>query len=255
MSECGPDLGPAITVDGVEDGRFEGWPEPTKFGPCNFCGQPLVRLQDGWGVVGDATAKNCASSPDGWHQADRIQDDLPPSNAWVQIHSGEPFYPLSPKPEDINIDDIAHALGMVCRYGGHCTRFYSVAEHSWLMSHTVAPEHALWALLHDAAEAYVGDMVRPLKHVMPEFMAAEDRIMEAITTKFNLPGQMPDQVKEHDTRIVVDEREQIMAPSRLPWTALDGYAPLGVTIDGWPPVTATHMFKARFDQLTETKET
>jgi len=168
----------------------------------------------------------------------------------MQVHSGEPFYPLAAAPGDIEITDIAHALGMVCRYAGHCRRFYSVAEHSVLMSTTVDPENALWALLHDATEAYLGDIVRPLKHQLPGYLAAEAQLMEAITLKFNLPGQMPDQVKEHDTRIVVDERAQIMAPSRLPWTAIEGYAPLGVTIRGWDPTTATGMFLDRYRQLT-----
>lgn len=177
--------------------------------------------------------------------------DLPPSNAWMQVRSGEPFWPLEPRVEDIDINDIAHALGMVCRYGGHCRRFYSVAEHSFLLSYSVDPGHALWALLHDAAEAYIGDVVRPLKHEMPEFMAAEERILEAIANKFNLPGSMPDQVKEHDTRILVDEKEQIMTPSRLPWSALEGYAPLGVTINGWSPGKASGMFLVRFHQLTD----
>lgn len=201
----------------------------------------------------------------GWRQHDHgsacasdcptCHRNLPVSNAWMQVNSGEPFWPLEAKPEDINLDDIAHALGMVCRYAGHCTRFYSVAEHSVLLSYTVDPQHALWALLHDAAEAYIGDVVRPLKHELPGYLVAERRLEEAIAAKFNLPGNMPDQVKEHDTRIVVDEREQIMAPSRLPWSALEGYAPLGVTIVGWDPYRANRMFLDRFYQLTETKET
>lgn len=173
---------------------------------------------------------------------------------WMQTYSGEPFYPLDPWGSEVEIIDIAHALGMVCRYNGHCRRFYSVAEHCVLLSYTVDPEHALWALLHDAAEAYIGDMVRPLKHQMPNYMEAEDRLFEAIAAKFNLPGQMPDQVKEHDTRIVVDEREQLMAPSHLPWALLDGCAPLGVTIEGWDPIMAGEKFLARFHQLTENQE-
>lgn len=169
----------------------------------------------------------------------------------MQLHSGEPFYPLLAHPDDIDINDIAHALGMVCRYAGHCRRFYSVAEHSVHMSHTVDPEHALWALLHDATEAYIGDMVRPLKHEMHAYMAAEERLAEVIASKFGLEGPMPAQVVEHDTRIVVDERAQIMAPSRLPWPMLEGYAPLGVTIAGWNPEQAGRMFLYRFNELTD----
>jgi hypothetical protein len=169
--------------------------------------------------------------------------------SWMQTYSGEPFYPLEAKPEEVEILDIAHALSMVCRYAGHCLRFYSVAEHSVLLSHTVDPEHARWALLHDATEAYMGDMVRPLKHEMPEFMSAEDRLMEVIAEKFNLVGPMPDQVKEHDTRIVVDERNQNMVPSRIPWSLLDGYRPLGVKLNCWSPTRAKAEFLSRFQQL------
>ena len=76
-------------------------------------------------------------------------------SGWIQVHSGGRFFPLEPDLDDISITDIAHSLSMVCRYGGHCLRFYSVAEHCVLLSHTVDPEFARWALLHDAAEAYV----------------------------------------------------------------------------------------------------
>jgi hypothetical protein len=144
---------------------------------------------------------------------------------------------------------------MVCRYAGHCNAFYSVAEHSWHLSHTVDREHALWALLHDATEAYIGDLVRPLKHNLHSYMGVERRLADAIAIKFGLEGPMPAQVVEHDTRIVVDEREQIMTPSRLPWSALEGYAPLGVYIHGWDPITAGKMFLARFHQLNENTET
>lgn len=173
------------------------------------------------------------------------------NGAWMQTYSGEPFYPLEPNLDHIDIVDIAHALSMLCRYNGHCKRFYSVAEHSVLISHTVDTENALWALLHDAAEAYIGDMVRPLKHEMPEFMAAEDNLEVAIAGKFHLGWPMPAQVKEHDTRIVVDEREQNMAPAHLPWALLDGFKPLGVTINFWSPDQAEEEFMSRYLQLTQ----
>jgi hypothetical protein len=63
---------------------------------------------------------------------------------WIQTATGRPFWPIDPRPEDIDIEDIAHALSMLCRFGGHCLRFYSVAEHSVLLSQYVAPEHKLW---------------------------------------------------------------------------------------------------------------
>ena len=169
--------------------------------------------------------------------------------SWMQTYGGTPFYPLDPNPDMIDITDIAHALSMTCRYNGHCLRFYSVAEHCVHLSHTVDLENAKWALLHDALEAYIGDMVRPLKYEMPEFRAIEDNLELVIAGKFNLGWPMPEQVKEHDTRIVVDEREQNMALSSLPWSLLEGYSPLGVTLQCWSPEQAEAEYLSRYQQL------
>ncbi len=93
----------------------------------------------------------------------------------MQTFSRTMFYPLDPHPEDVHIVDIAHALANICRFGGHAKRFYSVAQHSVLVSRIVEPEDALHGLMHDAAEAYVGDVVRPIKHMpgMAAYHAAE----------------------------------------------------------------------------------
>lgn len=168
---------------------------------------------------------------------------------WMQTYTGRPFYPLEPTLDDIEIESIAHSLSMTCRYNGHCLKFYSVAEHCVLLSHTVDPEYARWALMHDAGEAYVGDMVRPLKPDMPEFVAIETNLEVMIAGRFNLGWPMPAQVKEHDTRIVVDEMEQNMAPARLPWLLLDGQRPLGVTLQCWSPDRAEAEYMSRYQQL------
>jgi hypothetical protein len=105
---------------------------------------------------------------------------------WMQTYTGRAFWPLAPQADDIDPADIAHALSMLCRYGGHVERFYSVAEHCVLMSYAVPPGYALWALLHDATEAYMGDMVRPLKRSMPEYQAAEARLSAVICDRFGL---------------------------------------------------------------------
>ncbi len=77
---------------------------------------------------------------------------------WIQVRSGRKFHPLDPRPEDVDINDIAHALSNLCRFTGHCTDFYSVAQHSVIASQIVPPASALAALLHDASEAYMGDI-------------------------------------------------------------------------------------------------
>lgn len=107
---------------------------------------------------------------------------------WMQTYTGARFYPLEPDAELIRIADIAHALSNICRFGGHSARFYSVAEHSVLLSREFFAgwHYKLVALLHDAAEAYLGDVPRPLKY-LPEYAfyrEAEDRLQAMILDKF-----------------------------------------------------------------------
>lgn len=169
---------------------------------------------------------------------------------WMQTYTGRQFFPTSPRTEDIDILDIAHALSLTCRYGGHVDRFYSVAEHSVLVSQNVPAEHALWGLLHDAAEAYVGDMVRPLKLQMPTYRHVEDRILTAIALKFDLPGlTIPLAVKNADARILLDERAALMKAPPHPWD-VDGFAPLGANVVGCKPPAAEAIFLDRFRALT-----
>jgi hypothetical protein len=168
----------------------------------------------------------------------------------MQTYTGRPFWPLDPRPEDVDPLDIAAALSMICRYGGHTHRFYSVAEHCWLLSHAVAPEHALWALLHDATEAYVGDMVRPLKRSMPEYAAAEDHLMRVICDRVGLPYECPAEVKEADNRILLDERAALTGRPPLPWHQDEASVqPLGVSIWALSPEAAKIGYLCRLDEL------
>src|SRR5690606_29748913 len=94
---------------------------------------------------------------------------------WMQTFTGRRFWPLDPRPDEICIEDIAHALSMQCRYAGHCLSFYSVAEHSVLLSQHVAEPFRRWALLHDASEAYLVDVPRPIKGDLSNYRAVEAR--------------------------------------------------------------------------------
>lgn len=176
--------------------------------------------------------------------------------SWMQTFTGKQFYPLAPRAEDIDPTDIAHALSLICRYGGHTTRFYSVAEHCVILSHVVAPEHALEALLHDATEAYVGDMVRPLKHHMPDYREVEQRVWSAITLRFNLreenarPRDLAAEVVDADNRILLDERAAVLAPTDHTWQQ-DDLLPLGVTIRAWDPPSAEWIYRDRLEELLE----
>lgn len=173
---------------------------------------------------------------------------------WMQTYTGRAFYPLDPRPEEISELDIAHALSHICRFGGHSTRFYSVAEHSILVSRSVSEENALYGLLHDAAEAYLGDMIRPLKLSMPDYVKAEQRVLAVIFAKHGLTGPIPDEVKEADERILVDERQFLMAPPPQPWTfGGPRIRPLGVEITGYTPEFAERAFIARWQELGWTR--
>lgn len=167
---------------------------------------------------------------------------------WIQTAGGRQFWPMDPQPDEVFIDDIAHALSMLCRYGGHCLRFYSVAEHCVLLSRIAEPEFKLWALLHDASEAYLVDVPRPIKPFLHGYSTAEAKIMRAVELRFKLHLGLPDRVAEIDRAILTDERRQIMAPAPVAWST-DG-EPLGVELHCWPPHRARRMFLSAFYDLT-----
>lgn len=85
---------------------------------------------------------------------------------WMQTYTGRKFWPLNPRAEEVYIEDIAHSLALSCRFNGHCKVFYSIAQHSVLVSQIVKPTQQLIALLHDSAEAYLGDIIRPIKRFL-----------------------------------------------------------------------------------------
>lgn len=168
----------------------------------------------------------------------------------IQTYTGRAVNPLTMTVDDVDQIDVAHHLSMLCRYNGAVSRFYSVAEHCVLLSHAVAPGNALWALLHDATEAYVGDMVWPLKNVISEFEVVEDRLMAVICERFGLAPEQPAEVREYDRRIVVDERDALVRwPNPLAFGALEGKAPLGLAIHGWHPARAEEEYLHRLVAL------
>lgn len=169
---------------------------------------------------------------------------------WLQTYTGRAFWPLDPRPEEVDPVDIAHALGMICRYAGHVRSYYSVAEHCVLMSRAVTPRHALWALLHDATEAYLLDLPRPVKYAIPQYREIEDQLMAVICRRFALDPVPPAEIKEADTRILVDERHALLGPPPLPWKSTENVAALGVTIRCWTPAQAAAAWLDRFTELT-----
>jgi len=146
----------------------------------------------------------------------------------MHTYSGRKFYPLDPDVNDICLEDIAHALSLICRYGGHCPEHYSVAQHSVLVSLTCNPADAAWGVLHDGAEYVLGDMIRPLKHhpAMEAYRHAEDAVLRAICVRFGLPLVMPGSVSWADRQVLATEARDLFhtdtdgLPDRIfPWTA------------------------------------
>lgn len=166
--------------------------------------------------------------------------------SWIQTFTGRRFWPMDPRSEDVCILDIVHALSMLCRYGGHTRKFYSVAEHSvHLYEHAraFAPSNpSLWvaALLHDASEAYLVDVPRPVKPFLVGYRDAERQVEVAIARALEVPhaDEYP-HIKEWDTRILVDEWKALMPPHD--WAMKLG-GPLGVKIEGWEPALAENTF-------------
>lgn len=166
---------------------------------------------------------------------------------WIRTFTGKKFWPLEPNACDVSLVDIAHALSLICRYTGHVKQFYSVAEHCVRVSWACDPDDALWGLLHDAAEAYVCDLARPVKH-QPELEAyrrAENAVQLAITTFFAMDPIEPPSVKAADRLLLGTELRDLMNGGD--WR---GFEVLPGVITPWAPADAERAFLARFAELT-----
>lgn len=138
-------------------------------------------------------------------------------NAWIQTYSGKALYPWRPTPDSILIEDIAHALAGHGRWGNHSKEFMSVGNHSMLVAMLCKPENRLWALLHDASEAYLGDIPTPIKRCLPDYTEVEKILQTAIYRKFGLFGDCPKDVKEADARALFIEKHLNMGPCEQEW--------------------------------------
>ncbi len=177
----------------------------------------------------------------------KLPDEL--ENAWIETYSGKKFHILSPDPAEVDIVDIAHALSNSCRFGGHVSRFYSVAEHSVAVS--VCCQHPLEGLLHDASEAYIGDLVSPLKHSLHRYKRIEARIMACISARFELKTPFPHDVKDADIAQLKEEAYWLLPSQGKTWTG--GWFSTrtsGLMPQCWTPEEAEKQFLMRFYHLT-----
>ena len=182
--------------------------------------------------------------------------DAPPSpGPYLQTVSGRWVNPFDPDPEQLDAGDIARALANQCRFGGHSRVFYSVAQHSVIVSELVERrggdvEDAFAALMHDATEAYLGDMPHPLKHrsaLGRVFKAAEDDLELAIRDRFGIKPNVPE-IKRVDRALLATERLAFSAED-WHWPELEGVEPLDIELRAWAPDEAARAFAERYSVL------
>lgn len=174
----------------------------------------------------------------------------------ILTRSGQYFDFNEPERYSIVIEDIAHGLSNCCRFVGQCRTFYSVAQHSVLVSHIVAEEHALAALMHDAAEAFLGDVSRPLKRLLPDYRRIEERVEQALFAKMGIPYPLAKEVKIADGQMLRVEQTALMPPHADSWDCDEHPWPQGIILNvktALCPEEAFHAFMERYVDLTEGK--
>lgn len=176
---------------------------------------------------------------------------------WIQTYSGRAYHPFDPDPDEVALIDIAHGLAYSCRFNGQCRSFYSIAEHSvhvadFMFSEFGVPDAALAGLLHDAAEAYIGNVVRPIKRRLQLFKEIERINMIAIYNGLNIPvdaGLWADQTAAADLVILAAERRDLMTTPPMPWESIEMVEPVGTRIYPIGPAEAERQWLDRFDGL------
>jgi hypothetical protein len=180
-----------------------------------------------------------------------IPADAPRRGNWMLAYSGKRVYPVDPRPEDFDIKDIARGLSHMCRFNGHTSQFYSVAQHSVLCAYQ-APQHLkLDALLHDASEAYIADIVRPAKGHLPDYLMMEGMICVALAERFGLQYPLPAEIKDIDNRMLVTEAPFLLrgvAGAQHQWWKAEGMpAPYDIAMRAWTPEHARQRFMEAYD--------
>ena len=166
----------------------------------------------------------------------------------IALHDGDFFDFADPESHNFNIATIGHSLSHLCRFTGHTIRHYSVAEHSVLVSRLVPDELAFGALMHDAAEAYLGDVSSPLKALLPEYKALEERVERAIAAFFSLDFPLHPLIKSADKALYREELRQMTNGHDNLWHV--DQPKVDVMITGMQPKDAKNFFLSRFAELT-----
>lgn len=167
---------------------------------------------------------------------------------WIETFTGKTFYFLDPKPESIDIRDIAHSLAYTCRYTGHSKRFYSVAEHSLYVSYLAA--NPLAGLLHDASEAYITDIASPIKPYLNNYRELEDRLMLRIAGVFGFDYPLDEDIKDCDATQLKTEAKYLLPSKGLTWAHMyPTKREHGIKPECMGPEEAERAFLERFEEV------
>lgn len=168
---------------------------------------------------------------------------------WMVTATGRQYWPLDPRAADVHIEDIATQLAKECRFNGACSGHYSVAEHSVHVSRLVPVKWALHGLLHDAPEAYIKDITRPVKHGLGStYGDIEELNWLAICEWAGIDPNMPPAVKQADDAMLLTERDQIMPRGGLMWSIKGEPAQVIVAQLEWRE--ARTLFLHRYREIT-----
>lgn len=159
---------------------------------------------------------------------------------------------LQPAEDSIHILDIAQGLSLQCRFAGQLAEFYSVAQHSVLVSRLVPPADALWGLMHDASEAYTSDVQAPIKHspLMSGFRMIEAGLMKVIARRFGLSEEMPASVKDADQVALATELHDLRCYTPEQAFRVAGAMPSTMRIEPLHWEAARRGFLARYREIT-----
>ncbi len=169
-------------------------------------------------------------------------------STWIQTYTGKKFDLLRPRPEMVCLEDIAHSLSRLCRFTGHTKDFYSVAEHSVHVSNSVISKYARSALMHDAHEAYIGDLTSPLKRAMREgpldnpFEEIERVVWKAVSKRFDLTDSYGElmAIRNADLAVLAAERDCFFPKQTEDWGV--NVEPAKVAIQAFSPANAWYHF-------------
>lgn len=171
----------------------------------------------------------------------------------VQVRSGAYIDPWFARGAPIRIEDVAASLSKLCRFNGHTSRFYSVAQHSVHVAYIVQkadPRNALAGLLHDAHEYMVGDMASPLKNGLGEaWEELEARAEQAVREAFGVPVRNSPRIKHADLVMLATERRDLMPQDGRDWLCLEGIDPLSFKLSPWNPTKAERIFLETYHDL------